>query len=839
MKLLPSQPLPCVLRLSCCSLSGLFGLILPLICGLSLTTSAMPQTLEHPNVLFIFLDDYGWRDCGFMGSDFYETPNIDRLASEGMVFTHAYATASNCAPSRACLLSGQYTPRHQIYNVGTRLRGDKRYSRLSHVPGTDTLRKDIRTWAQCVQSAGYVTGIIGKWHLSDNPLEYGFDSNIAGSHSGSPPQGYFPPHPGAPGLQGAAKDEYLTDRLNSEAIHFIDANKHQPWMLFLSHFAVHSPLQSKPESEANFRSKPAGKLHSSAVMAGMIQSVDQGIGRLVAKLHETGLTDKTAIVFTSDNGGSGQATSMLPLKGYKGTYYEGGLREPFFVAWPGVVAAQTTCETPISNVDLFPTFCEITGATLPEQVLDGVSLLPLLKQTGPIEDRALYWHFPAYLEGYTRTDQQRDEIFRSRPCSIIREGNWKLHQYFEDGGLELYNLGNDEGEQVDLSAAEPEKTQQLLAKLVAWQTETGAPIPRNPNPNFDAMAESIERARLSQVSQPGQNGVLSAGFIYPLENRQTPECHASTIVETPSGLVAAWFGGEHENNPDVGIWVSRREGQAWNRPVEVVNGSEGESQDFACWNPVLFQPKQGPLLLFYKVGLNPRMWWGALVTSDDDGRTWSKPSRLGTSESLFSENQSLLGPVKNKPMQLSDGALLCPSSTENEGWRIHFEISRDLGKSWEVVGPLQEGEQLDAIQPSILTHADGRLQIVCRTKQGVIGTSWSSDTGRTWGPMQSLALPNPNSGTDAVTLSDGRQLLVYNHTQRTNKQDGRQVLNVAISSDGQNWSRVLTLENHGDPAGYSYPAVIQSSDGLVHITYTWRRKTIKHVILDPSKLSAN
>ncbi|MCA9134456.1 MAG: exo-alpha-sialidase [Planctomycetales bacterium] len=343
-------------------------------------------------------------------------------------------------------------------------------------------------------------------------------------------------------------------------------------------------------------------------------------------------------------------------------------------------------------------------------------------------------------------------------------------------------------------------------------------------------------AAVEQRSAHAQPGVVSAEFIYELEGRPTPECHASTLVETADGLLAAWFGGTHENHPDVGIWIARRNEQGWSSPVQVVDGSEGEAKDYACWNPVLFQPRSGPLMLFYKVGVNPRMWWGVLITSTDAGRTWSKPRRLGTSSQLFAENQNLLGPVKNKPIQLDDGTILCPSSTENEGWRIHFEATRDLGQTWEVIGPLQAGEKLDAIQPSILTYDDGKMQIVCRTKQDVLGTSWSDDQGRSWGPMQSLSLPNPNSGTDASTLADGRQLLVYNHSVRTPQKNGRQILNVALSRDGQQWNQVLTLENEKHEDGYSYPAVIQTADGQVHITYTWRRQTIKHVVLDPSQL---
>lgn len=345
-----------------------------------------------------------------------------------------------------------------------------------------------------------------------------------------------------------------------------------------------------------------------------------------------------------------------------------------------------------------------------------------------------------------------------------------------------------------------------------------------------------QELQLPPVATAGQGPIVSSSFIYELEGRPTNECHASTIVQTGDQIVAAWFGGKHESNPDVGIWFARLDANGWSKPVELVNGSEGEDKDYACWNPVLLQPTDGPLMLFYKVGPTPSTWWGALITSDDAGKTWTKPRRLGTSDKLFQANQNLLGPVKNKPIELADGSILCPSSTENEGWRVHFELTRDKGKTWEVIGPLLTGEALDAIQPSILTHADGRFQILCRTRQGVVGSCWSKDKGQSWGPMERIDLPNPNSGTDAVTLNDGRHLLVYNHSLRSKDRNGRQVLNVATSKDGLHWQLNLTLENEGHRDGYSYPAVIQTSDGLVHITYTWRRQTIKHVVLDPAKL---
>jgi predicted neuraminidase len=298
--------------------------------------------------------------------------------------------------------------------------------------------------------------------------------------------------------------------------------------------------------------------------------------------------------------------------------------------------------------------------------------------------------------------------------------------------------------------------------------------------------------------------------------------------------VAAWFAGTHERHTDVGIRVARHDGTRWLASVEVADGSEGQDRDFPCWNPVLFQPKTGPLMLFYKVGPTPRDWWGMLVTSADEGQTWSRPRRLGQSAKLGS-NPNLIGPVKNKPIQLPDGSILCPSSTEHEGWRVHFEKTGDLGQTWQVIGPINDGREFGVIQPSILTYATGRMQVLCRSRQGVLVQSWSDDQGKTWGPLTATPLPNPNAGTDAVTLRDGRQLLVYNHTLRRGEfPSDRNMLNVALSRDGRYWMPVLTLErSRGE---YSYPAVIQASDGRVHITYTYLRKSVKHVILDPARI---
>lgn len=455
---------------------------------------ALPRcyAAERPNILFIFLDDFGWRDASFMGSDFFETPHLDRLASEGMIFTDAYSCAANCAPARASLMSGQYTPRHEIFNVGTKPRGKAKHRRLEHIPGTDSLNPQIKTWAHQLKQAGYRTATIGKWHLSEDPIPYGFDINVGGTRSGSPPRGYYPPHGKAPGLAEADADEYLTDRLTDEAIAFIRESAERPWALYLTHFAVHTPLQPKRELLAKYREKTKGKLHHHAAMATMIEAVDTGVGRLRECLEQLGLDEDTVVIFFSDNGGYGPATDMHPLKGYKGTYYEGGIREPLFVRWPGRVAAGSKSSTPVIAVDLYPTLCEITGAELPTgQPLDGISLMPIL--LGDVEslgDRALFWHFPAYLQSYQVWNEQRDPLFRSRPCSVIRLGDWKLHQFFEDGAFELYNLHEDIGEENDLSQQRPDQVETLSRRLRDWQEAIKAPIPKKLNPAYDSEAEA-------------------------------------------------------------------------------------------------------------------------------------------------------------------------------------------------------------------------------------------------------------------------------------------------------------------------------------------------------------
>lgn len=377
---------------------------------------------------------------------------------------------------------------------------------------------------------------------------------------------------------------------------------------------------------------------------------------------------------------------------------------------------------------------------------------------------------------------------------------------------------------------------EISAIILAFLLVAG--VAKAQNKKRDKPNDITGKYHLPELSKPGDGAYLEGELLYPLDNKPTPECHASTIVETPSGMVAAFFAGTHERHPDVGIRVSRLIDGKWSWPEEVVNGVQNDTLRYPCWNPVLFQPENGPLMLFYKVGPSPREWWGMLMTSTDDGKTWSEPHKMGEDSKIG----HLLGPIKNKPIQLADGTIICPSSTEIEenddvDWMVHFEMTKDLGKTWEVVGPINDGSTFDAIQPSVLTYPDGRMQVLCRTRQDVVAQSWSEDQGKHWSEMTATDLPNPNSGTDAVTLNDGRQLLVYNHTTKKGKEpNNRNMLNLAISDDGKNWAPVMTLEDKPAKAGYSYPAIIQTSDGLVHITYTYLRQSVKYVVVDPDKL---
>ncbi|MEM9141897.1 MAG: sialidase family protein [Bacteroidota bacterium] len=326
--------------------------------------------------------------------------------------------------------------------------------------------------------------------------------------------------------------------------------------------------------------------------------------------------------------------------------------------------------------------------------------------------------------------------------------------------------------------------------------------------------------------------VVTQEFIYEISDAPTPECHASTVEISNGTIIASWFGGTKEKNKDVVIWVSRNTNGSWSTPVEVANGVQKDNTRHPCWNPVLFKPKGGPLYLFYKVGPSPQEWWGLYITSKDDGNTWSNPVRLP---------DGILGPIKNQPIQLENGTIISPSSNETTSgdWTIHIEKSLDSVQTWTKIGPLNNPGEFGAIQPVVLNHGNGKLQLLSRTKNNVVTQNWSEDGGDTWSEMTATALPNPNSGIDGATLRDGGHVLIYNPTDKN--WGDRVPLVLGISKDGKNWNRVIELEplrettdNEGEE--YSYPTIIQAEDGKLHLVYTWNRKTVKYVVIDPTKI---
>jgi alpha-L-rhamnosidase len=323
-----------------------------------------------------------------------------------------------------------------------------------------------------------------------------------------------------------------------------------------------------------------------------------------------------------------------------------------------------------------------------------------------------------------------------------------------------------------------------------------------------------------------KEGIVSSEFIY--DEAPFPSCHAATIAETTDGtLVASWFGGTYERHPDVCIYTSRMVDGQWSEPVNAADGIQEDGSRLPTWNPVLFQVPDGELQLYYKIGPNPREWQGWMKTSADGGISWSDAKMLP---------EGYMGPVKNKP-ELIDGTLICPTSTEDDGWRVHFEMTKDFGKTWERTEAINDGVEIHAIQPSILKYGDDRLQVLCRSKNRAVLSSWSDDGGETWTAMEKTSLPNNNSGTDAVSLSNGTHLLVYNHVLPPGEEfkGVRTPLNVALTKDGENWLAALVLEDTPD-SEFSYPAIIQTKDGMIHILYTWNRTKIKHVVVDPAKI---
>ena len=450
---------------------------------------------RKPNIVFILADDLGQRDLGCYGSTFYETPNIDALAKSALRFTDAYAACNVCSPTRAAIMTGKYPQRLGITDWLPG-RKDMPDQRLLRPKLADHLPLEEVTIAEALKDAGYATGFFGKWHLGGNeywPDKQGFDVNIGGCQLGHPPS-YFSPYK-IPAIADGPKGEYLTDRLTDEACKFIESNQSKPFFLYLPHYAVHNPQQAKPELIDHFKTKAKAspaladglefiedhgrkvrQFQNHPTYAANIASLDQSVGRILAKLSDLRLDDNTIVIFTSDNGGlstaEGTPTSNAPLRMGKGWNYEGGVRVPLIVKWPGVTKSATVCETPTISTDFYATLLEIAGLPpRPTQHLDSVSIVPALKgQSMP--DRPLFWHYPHY------SNQG------GPPSAAVRLGDFKLHEFFEDHHVELYDLKQDAGEQHDLARSMPDKAKQLLDQLHAWQKSVAAAFPTR-NPNYD------------------------------------------------------------------------------------------------------------------------------------------------------------------------------------------------------------------------------------------------------------------------------------------------------------------------------------------------------------------
>jgi arylsulfatase A-like enzyme len=450
--------------------------LLAALCGFLISPPALFAADARPNVVLILIDDLGWTDVGCFGSDFYRTPNIDQLARDGVRFTQAYSACTVCSPTRASIMTGKYPARLHVTDWIPGLVPAN--PKLLPPDWTKHLPLEETTIARVLKDAGYATASIGKWHLGDEPYypeKFGFDKNVAGTAAPSP-KTYFAPWNIATLTEGKP-GEYLTDRLAEEAVKFIDENKSRPFFLYWAHFAVHKPTQGKADLVARDRArKRPRQTHTNAVYAAQVESMDEAVGRVRAKLAELGLSDHTIVIFASDNGGHIPTTSNRPLRAGKASHYEGGVRVPHIVHWPGVTSAGTDCATPILSTDLYPTILEMTGvADVSGHRPDGMSNVPLLRRTGELANRDLFWHYPHY---------QLYQKEGTTPYGAIRSGDWKLIETYDDMHVELYNLRDDLGEQKNLAAEQPARVNDLRNRLRTWRASVAAQMPTR-NSDYD------------------------------------------------------------------------------------------------------------------------------------------------------------------------------------------------------------------------------------------------------------------------------------------------------------------------------------------------------------------
>jgi arylsulfatase A-like enzyme len=466
-------------------------------------TPVPPRTDGPPNIVFIVVDDMGWKDVGFNGNTVYHTPNIDRLAAEGMVFTDAYSNSPVCAPSRASYLTGLYGPRHGVYTVGAAAQGGPQERKVIPTDHNPRLASRFVTIAEALEPGGYVSAMIGKWHPGDaSATEQGFrvETRPFDLGFGTHGKGYCNPMLDAGAVE--CDDEYLPDVLTDHAVDFMDDNKADPFFLYLSHNAPHSPLQARSDIYAKYASRNDLR-PKERTFAAIVESIDQSVGKIMEKLDDLGLADNTLLVFFSDNGALDAVTNNLPLRGEKGTMYEGGIRVPLAIRWPGKIEPGTRTDTPVIGTDFFPTFLEAAGIDPPQDLqLDGESLVSQMTGGGSLERDAIFWHFPMYLD---RVD------WLVTPWSAVRMGDYKLIEFLEDGSLELYNLREDISEINNLVDEMPEKAAELLEILAAWRESVDAPVPSKPNPQYDPdhMPRRVPKPNLARVVLSDPIGFLS------------------------------------------------------------------------------------------------------------------------------------------------------------------------------------------------------------------------------------------------------------------------------------------------------------------------------------------
>ena len=761
------------------------------------------------NIVLIYVDDLGWRDLGVQGSTYYETPNIDRLAAEGMRFTNAYANAPNCAPSRAALMSGQYAPRTGVYTVGSAARGRAPDRKLVPVENQTELDLGVVTIAEALSDAGYVTGHVGKWHLGGSghlPADQGFDWAVGGDHQGSPPSYSYPYERGEralPGLEEGTEGEYLSDRLTSEAIGFLEENHEDPFFLYLSHYSVHTPIQGRPDLVEHYREKAGSGGHGNPEYAAMVHAVDEGVGRLMDALDRLDLAENTLVMFYADNGGFGPVTSMAPLRGSKGMLYEGGIREPLIARWPGWIVAGTTTDVPVIGTDFYPTLLELAGAPAPAgQTLDGRSFLAVLDGASA-PDRDLFWHFPAYLEA----DRSVSGPWRTTPVSAIRRGDLKLIHFFEDGRSELYDLGADISESHDLAMEMPERTAELKAALESWWAETDAYVPRArelPNTAFGIPLEDLDADTGRQVvvdREPGQ--YLGHPTTQLLDDGE------SLLTVYPKG---------HGRGPIV-YKRSPDGGRSWSERLPVP-----ESWATSLEVPTLFRVStpDGPHRLVMFSGLYPIR----RAFSDDDGATWSELEPIGDFGGIVAMSSLHTQRSGDLLAFFHDDGRFLRDSGEPGSFRVFATRSADGGLTWSEPWVVTEHPDADLCEPGLVVAPDGnRIALLLRenARRHESFVVFSDDDGESWSAPRQLPPTLTGDRHVARYASDGRLVVTFRDMAADSPSKGDWMLWVGTWEDiqrgdpGQYRVRIMDNKNAWDAA---YAGLELLADGtFVTTTY--------------------